>query len=83
MRTALIVLAATLSAGCSHAGPYVTSISPNGYGQLLIEKCAVEYNWFMGTVSNKGCQTYSVYLDMDHRHKIPTPNQELSPPPTR
>jgi type IV secretion system protein VirB7 len=49
-------------AGCSTAGPYVTSISSDGRNGLNIEKCSVQMNAFMGTVSNINCITQNLQL---------------------
>lgn len=38
--------------GCSSAGPYVTNISSDGQGNLIIEKNTAIFNSFTGTVSS-------------------------------
>lgn len=38
--------------GCSSAGPYVTNISSDGQGNLIIEKNTAKFNSFTGTVSS-------------------------------
>ncbi|MFH0809617.1 MAG: hypothetical protein V2A77_03985 [Pseudomonadota bacterium] len=38
--------------GCTTAGPFVTNISSDGRGNLVIEKNTVHMNGFMGTVSS-------------------------------
>jgi type IV secretion system protein VirB7 len=38
-------------AGCSTAGPFVTSISSDGKGDLIVEKNTVHVNGFTGIVS--------------------------------
>lgn len=38
--------------GCSNAGPYVTDVSFDGEGNLLVTKNVVTYNMFLGVVSN-------------------------------
>jgi len=45
-------------AGCTTAGPYVTSISTDGNCTLFIEKSSTEYSMITGTLANKaGNQT--------------------------
>lgn len=58
MLTALLV---TLT-GCTTAGPYVTNISSDGRDGLNIEKCTVEMNAFMGTVSNGNCTSQRIAI---------------------
>lgn len=38
--------------GCTSAGPYITNISSDGRGNLIIEKNTVHFNSFTGTVSS-------------------------------
>lgn len=38
--------------GCTSAGPYVTNISSDGKGNLIIEKNTANFNSFTGTVSS-------------------------------
>jgi len=38
--------------GCTTAGPFVTNISSDGKGNLIVEKNTVHLNAFMGTVSS-------------------------------
>lgn len=59
----LALLAAVIAlVGCSSAGPYVTNISSDGANGLNIEKCAVQFNAFMGTVSNNECSVQKIYV---------------------
>lgn len=58
---AVLALAAVL-AGCSTAGPYITSISSDGRNGLNIEKCSMQMNAFMNTVSNTDCTTQNLQL---------------------
>jgi hypothetical protein len=46
----MAVAVATL-AGCSTAGPFVTSISSGGKGDLIVQKNTVHVNGFTGIVS--------------------------------
>ena len=57
MRKVTAVLIATLSAiiisGCSsRAGPFVTSISSDGRGGLIVEKCMAKFDPWKSTVNN-------------------------------
>ena len=49
----LLVLGALalILAGCSSAGPYVTNISSDGNGNIIVEKNMVKYNGWTGSVS--------------------------------
>ena len=40
--------------------PFVTNISADGNNGLVIEKCQVHMNAFMGTVSNDNCTTTAI-----------------------
>lgn len=60
-RLALAALG-TLVVGCSTAGPFVTSISSDGRGGLIVEKSMVTYNSFTGTVSNENTTTTTIRL---------------------
>lgn len=51
-----------LVSGCSHAGPFVTNISSNGAGELIIEKCMVEFNGLLFIVNNSDCQNISLKI---------------------
>lgn len=64
MRHAKLIgaLLALSLAGCTTAGPFVTSISSDGRGNLIVEKSMVKYNGFMGTVSNESTTSTSIKL---------------------
>jgi len=53
MKRAALLLVVILLAGCSTAGPFVSGISSDGKGGLIIQKGYVEMNGFTGTISNK------------------------------
>lgn len=61
-RLSLMALVTIAIAGCTTAGPFVTNISSDGAGGLNVDKCSVQMNAFMGTVSNKDCNTHSLRL---------------------
>ena len=62
--TALCLLA--VLGGCTTAGPYVTNISSDGRNGLNIERCAVELNAFMGTVSTTECTSQNLQLSRNN-----------------
>ncbi|MGD9547118.1 MAG: hypothetical protein AB7V45_06140 [Candidatus Krumholzibacteriia bacterium] len=48
---AACVALAAFASGCSTAGPFVTNISSDGQGNIIVEKNMVKYNSFTGNVS--------------------------------
>jgi len=62
MKTFFLLCGIALLAGCTTAGPFVTSISSDGNNGLNIVKCDVHMNAFMGTISNSNCHTTSVRI---------------------
>jgi type IV secretion system protein VirB7 len=52
--------------GCTSAGPFVTGISSDGHGNLIVEKSNVKMNAFMGTVSNEGSTTTVIKILPDN-----------------
>lgn len=63
MKLRHLLIPITLLAGsCTTAGPFVTSISSDGQGNLVIEKSMVKFNAFMGTVSNESTTTHKVHF---------------------
>ena len=52
--------------GCTTAGPFVTNISSDGQGGIVVEKAMVEHNQLTGMISTK--ETTTMYLKL-----IPTP----------
>jgi len=48
-----LIFITILICGCSTAGPFVTNISSDGKGGLLIQKGYAEYNYFVGVLGNK------------------------------
>lgn len=74
------------TASCTTAGPFVTSISSDGNGNLIIEKSMVEMNAFMGTVSNKDSSTTKIRLHDQRKlekviQEFETRERELEKPP--
>ena len=48
----IVVTGVFTVSGCTTAGPFVTNISSDGKGNLIVEKNTVHMNAFMGTVSS-------------------------------
>jgi type IV secretion system protein VirB7 len=63
-RLACVVLAvcALAVAGCSTAGPFITNVSSDGKGGLVIEKAMVSYNGLLGTLSTKDHTTSTIQV---------------------
>ena len=63
MKTRFALLALVfLGCSCSTAGPFVTSISSDGKGNLIIEKSMVHMNPFTGVVSNTAATTSTIRI---------------------
>lgn len=64
MKKILLTLVIMVLSACTNAGPFVTNISSDGNNGLILEKCQVHMNAFMGTVSNDNCTTTNIYLNL-------------------
>ena len=64
MKKILLILVIVVLSACTNAGPFVTNISSDGNNGLILEKCQVHMNAFMGTVSNDNCTTTNIYLNL-------------------
>ena len=62
MKKILAIAFVALLGACTNAGPFVTNISADGNNGLVIEKCQVHMNAFMGTVSNDNCTTTQIFF---------------------
>lgn len=60
LRIVLLYVLAILTSCATTAGPFVTSISADGRGNLTVEKCSVQMDPWMGSVSNKDCHQASL-----------------------
>ncbi|MDA8156280.1 MAG: hypothetical protein M0Z52_07490 [Actinomycetota bacterium] len=50
-------------AGCaSEAGPFVTNISSDGRGGIVVEKCMVDLNRYTQTVDARDCTETNITL---------------------
>jgi hypothetical protein len=59
----LVLFVSVAVSGCSsHAGPFVTSISSDGRGGLIVEKCMAKFDPWMSTVNNDQCRTSKIIV---------------------
>lgn len=61
-KVALAVVAIGIAGCTSRAGPFVTNVSSDGRGNLVVEKCMVELQRQISTVQNTDCTTTSIAL---------------------
>ena len=71
----ILTTSVMLMTGCTSAGPYVTNISSDGQGGLIIEKCGTDMNAFMGTVSTGGCTSHTIYVGEKSQTKSIKPKE--------
>jgi len=63
MKYLIFVMLVFILAGCaSTAGPFVTGISSDGKGGLIIQKGYAEYNSFLGVLGNREAGESSIKL---------------------
>lgn len=68
MAKVVLAIAAIGIAGCtSRAGPFVTNVSSDGHGNLIVEKCMVELQRQINTVQNTDCTTTPIALGIERR----------------
>lgn len=61
MKWLLPILAASALCACATtAGPFVTGISSDGADGLLVEKCHIRFDPWMGTVGNNDCTNSTI-----------------------
>lgn len=58
----LLVVALGISGCASKAGPFVTNISSDGRGGLIVEKCMVRLDRALNTVENAECTHTQITL---------------------
>ena len=64
------VMASLALSGCiSRAGPFVTSISSDGDGGLVVEKCMAQFDPWMSTVANDQCSTHKIQIGSSARQQ--------------
>lgn len=61
-RLLMICVAMIAVAGCSTVGPYVTNISSDGNGNVVVEKSMIEYNGLLGTFQSKDVTTSTIKI---------------------
>ncbi len=78
MKARRLLLPLVLLAGaCTSAGPFVTSISSDGQGGLVVEKSMVKFNSFTGTVSNHTTTTHKIKLvDLNRLERASQPSSQ-------
>ncbi|OMG67260.1 hypothetical protein AUR61_002760 [Stutzerimonas balearica] len=67
MKKTQLLMSAIISifvlSGCaSKAGPFVTSISSDGRGGLIVEKCMAKFDPWMSTVNNDNCTSTTMRI---------------------
>ena len=60
MRILFLIACGFFLTACTSAGPYVTNISRVQNGDLLVEKCVLKHNAFMGTISHENCTSQKI-----------------------
>jgi len=68
----LLATAVAVLTGCTTAGPFVTNISSDGRGNLIVEKNTVHMNAFTGAVSSgetPTVQTIRVFPESEPKQK--------------
>ena len=63
---ALATIAFVLSGCASQAGPFVTNISSDGKGGLVVEKCMVRLDRMINTVEASSCTNTPIALSNGH-----------------
>jgi hypothetical protein len=69
---AIMTVAVATLAGCSTAGPFVTSISSDGKGDIVVQKSYVHLNGFTGVIStgeNPTTEVISVVPELAQQQK--------------
>lgn len=62
MKKLCILLCLIGVTACTTAGPFVSNISYDGQGNLVVEKQYIQHNEFMGTVSAKPASTSIIHI---------------------
>jgi type IV secretion system protein VirB7 len=69
MSKIVFVALAVVLAGCaSKAGPFVTNISSDGRGGLVVEKCMVRLDRTISTVESSDCTNTNITLSHSDRN---------------
>jgi hypothetical protein len=62
MKHIILALSLLSIAACASAGPVVTNISYDAGGDLVVEKCKVKSNFFLGTMELEECNTHNMKI---------------------
>lgn len=62
LAVSLVITAITMTGCSSKAGPFVTNISSDGRGGLVVEKCMVRLDRTINTVESSDCTNTSIAL---------------------
>jgi len=62
MKIFILSLITIAICGCTTAGPFVTNISSDGEGGLIIQKGYAEFNYFVGVLGNKEAGESSIKI---------------------
>ena len=83
MRPALPIVGLALLAGCASAGPVVANISYDARGALVVEKCKVHTNFFLGTMELTECATHGFAIQPQKKRATEprSPERPEVPPP--
>lgn len=66
---ALFSLVVPLAGCASKAGPFVTNISSDGAGGIVVEKCMVRLDRMINTVESADCTNTQIKLSRDRLEK--------------
>ena len=55
MQKLFLLFTLFLLSACTTAGPFVTNVSQNKDGSLILKKCIVEHNAFTGAIRTVQC----------------------------
>jgi hypothetical protein len=61
---ALLVACCSLTSCTSKAGPFVTNISSDGAGGIVVEKCMVSLQRQINTMENSDCTNSNIKLNV-------------------
>lgn len=59
-KSLFLILSVILISGCSTAGPFVSNISSDGKGNLIIEKQRIKHDGFSGIISTEDTTTQTI-----------------------
>jgi hypothetical protein len=62
MKHLVAVIALATMTACASAGPIVSNVSSDAGGNLVIEKCKVKTNFFLGTMELTECNTHDLQI---------------------